>query len=120
MVQTVARPLKEAQELVLPATLLTTVGIAPYTRDKLDQIRSPHLTPIGRKTVLVIKDKELEILNQQNQGDGYPSAQKHGQTKLKGPDIDRESNAEFNDRVIQVGTNLDQRDNGLYTNGTIS
>ncbi|CAC5425538.1 unnamed protein product [Mytilus coruscus] len=34
--------------------------------------------------------------------------------------MDRESNAEFNDRVIQVGKHLDQWDNGLYTNGTIS
>ncbi|CAC5391227.1 unnamed protein product [Mytilus coruscus] len=61
MVQTVARPLKEAQELVLPATLLTTfIGIAPYTRDKLDQIKPPHQTQTGRKTVL---DKEVEITN---------------------------------------------------------
>ena len=34
--------------------------------------------------------------------------------------MDIESNAEFNDRVIQVGKHLDQWDNGLYTNGTIS
>ncbi|CAC5381726.1 unnamed protein product [Mytilus coruscus] len=34
--------------------------------------------------------------------------------------MDRGNNAEFNDRVVQVGKYLDQWDNGLYTNGTIS
>ncbi|CAC5381724.1 unnamed protein product [Mytilus coruscus] len=34
--------------------------------------------------------------------------------------MDRGNNAEFNDRVVKVGNHLDQWDNGLYTNGTIS
>ena len=63
MVQIVTRPLKEAQELVLPVTLLTTfTGIALCTRDQQDQIKLPHQTQIGRKTVLITKDK-VEITN---------------------------------------------------------